>query len=377
LTSEPARNAVYLGSLDSTERKQVLAVSSRAVYSAPGYLLFAQSGQLMAQPFDVRRGQTTRDGFPVLDQIPLNTNTGGVPLSVSDNGILAFRESFGGLATQLIWYDRNGKALGTINAPGSNAQPTLSPDGQRLAVSRSESGEPDIWLIDLLRGTHSRFTFEDGDSPVCVPDGTMIAFRKPSQGMYQKPASGAGNEELLVAGNLYPGDWSNDGRFITSRRDNNGLDVWALPTFGDRKPFPVLETRFNENVARLSPDGRWIAYTSDESGRSRLYVQSFPPSGGKWQISLGGATFSAWRRDGKEIIFNTPDRKIMAVDVKVGETFEAGVPHVLFEIPAAVIGGGNRFLVTPDGQRFLFPLPASETGDPPITVLTNWTSTIK
>ena len=242
----------------------------------------------MAEPFDVRCGETTGDAFPVVDQIAQDAAIGAVASSVSGNGILAFREGSSGGSAQLTWFDRDGKQLGIISAPGINQNPTLSPDGQRLAVARN-----DIWLIDLLRGTDSRFTFEGGGAFAWSPDGKMIAFsatRKGQPGIYQKAASGAGNEELLIAGTIpwFVGDWSSDGRFIIFRKDNNDLDIWALPTFGDRKPFPVLQTKFNENDDRLSPDGRWIACNSDESGRREIYVQNFPPSGGKWQVSVQG-----------------------------------------------------------------------------------------
>ena len=193
--------------------------------------------------------------------------------------------------------------------------------------------------------------------------------------IYQKAAGGTGNEELLVETTQAPMDWSSDGRFIIYRREDFSSDVWALPTFGDRKPFPVLQSKFREDWARLSPDGHWIAYNCDESGRPEIYVQNFPPSGGKWQVSVQGALQPRWRRDGKEVIYNTSDLKIMAVDVNPGSTFEVGVPRMLFEIPNQTVN--IRCAMTPDGQRFLFPFPATETARPPITLLTNWTATIK
>ena len=373
-SAQRERSAVYLASLDAGEKKRILTVNSRVVYSAPGHLLFARSGTLMAQPFDLRRGETTGDAFPV-DQVAGSATLGTGAFSVSDEGALAFAEGGGGLTTRLTWFDRTGQQLSVIDGAGFSAYPWLSPDGQRLAVARS-SVDANIWLIDLLRPTHSPLTLQGGNTPVWSPDGKTVVFvatRNNKQGLYQKAADGTGNEELLVENAQAAMDWSSDGRFILFRRDNNGRDVWALDMGAERKASPVLEMKFNEDAARISPDGRWITYSSDESGRPQIYVQQFPPSEGKWAVSKEGAVFPRWRTDGRELLYQTLDNEIVAVEVKLESMFEPGARHVLFKIPGEVVNG--RWAATPDAQRFLFPLPGA--GGPPITVLTNWIATVK
>jgi Tol biopolymer transport system component len=195
-----------------------------------------------------------------------------------------------------------------------------------------------------------------------------------SPDLYVKPATGVGSEELLQKGVAGPTDWSPDGKYVLYRTP--AYDIWAIPMSGDRKPFPVLAEKFSENAAKFSPDGRWILYVSNETGRNEVYVQAFPPSGAKWQVSVNGSERAIWPRNGKEIIFASADGKIMAVDVKLGATFEAGIPHELFQIPG---GGfvGNRFASSADGQRFLIPLSPQSGDRPNLTTILNWTADIK
>jgi len=240
----------------------------------------------------------------------------------------------------------------------------------------------DIWLQELGRGVLSRFTFRPGInlSSVWSPDSSRLVFTFASTylwDIYQKPAGGNGQEELLLhAGiNGFPDDWSPDGKWIVYQEtgQKTANDLWLLPLNGDRKPVPYLQTPFDELNARFSPDGRWMAYQSNESGRFQIYLQTVPPSGAKYQISSSGGAVPQWRRDGKELFYVAADQKLMAVPVKLGTTVEAGTPQPLFPVFPV---GASFFSYVPmrDGQRFLVNVPAGGEAAvaPPITVVTNW-----
>ena len=236
-----------------------------------------------------------------------------------------------------------------------------------------------IWLIDLLRGTTSRFTFNAAihQFPVFSPDGQQVLFvsnRSGSNDLYIKAANGVGDETLLLKKADGVSDWSADAKAVLYAVLSPFFQVWALPMTSDKKPFPLVNQKFQSIRAKFSPDGRWFAYASSESGRNEIYVQTFPPTGGKSQLSVNGGEYVYWRRDGKELIFGTADRKIMAVDVKLGTSFEPGVPRQLFEIPQTM--AGVRFAISSDAQRFLIPL-FSETNRPTLTTVLNWTADIK
>jgi len=282
-------------------------------------------------------------------------------------------------------FDRAGKPLSTIGQPGEYFNISLSPDEKRVAVaiSSAQSGARDVWLIDIARGTPTQFTFDPAEDfvPVWSPDGSRIVFVSDREGngnLYQKSASGAGNEELLLKTNerKWSGDWSRDGRFLiyTSLNENTKHDLWILPMTGEKKPFPFLQTRSNEDHGRFSPDGHFIAYSSDESGRYEVYVQTFPVSGGKWLVSRDGGAQPHWRGDGKEIFFIAPDRKMMAADVKLeGSTCQAGIPKALFQTQIiSYPNPRNGYEVSADGQRFVIITPLQENTSTPITVVANW-----
>jgi Tol biopolymer transport system component len=278
---------------------------------------------------------------------------------------------------------------GTLGPPNAVSWGAISPDGRTVAVDRGDVGASDIWLHDLARGTASRFTFGPGVNayPVWSPDGGHIGFLSNRDGVrhpFQKATSGTGQDEILskpVGEPPHPtrvDDWSRDGRYMildTGGDPKTKYDVWVLPTFGDRKPFPYLQTEFAEMYARLSPDGHWLAYTSDESKRNEIYVQSFPAPGGKWQVSTNGGERSVWSRDGKELYFVSPDGKMMAAEVKSGSKFEAGVPKPLFDVrfPSGI---NPWFDVGKDG-RFLIPIQAEQTANAPMTVVVNWQAGLK
>jgi serine/threonine protein kinase/Tol biopolymer transport system component len=383
---------IYVGSLDSKETKLLLNTDVSAEYAPPGYLLFLRERTLMAQSFDADRLELRGEPFPVAERVDrLGVGVRYALFSVSQTGVLAY-QSGSSSNTQLTWFDREGKQLGTVGPTAGYNVPWLSPDEKRVAVVRPEPrGEnSDIWLIELSRGTLTRFTFDPaGDfNPVWSPDGSRIAFSSDRDGimnLYQRAASGAGNDEALLKSDhtKIPNDWSADGRFILYQDLNpeTNFDLWVLPLQGDQKPFPFLQTDAAERQGRFSPDGRWIAYASNESGTWQVYAQSFPASGGKWQISTNGGAQPQWRGDGKELFYLSPDRKLMAVDVKGdGRTLDAGVPKELFELRLQTVGlpgPRNFYVAAEDGKRFLVNSAAEERISTPMTVVLNWTADLK
>ena len=381
---------VFVGALDSKERKFLLNADSSATYAPPGFLLFLRERTLMAQPFDANKLQVAGEPFPIAEQVGSNSVTGRAFFSVSETGVIAFL-STGAANTQLGWFDRGGKQLALVGMSAVDTGLRLSPDEKRLAVVRfdPQAGSPDIWLVDLARNTPSRFTFDPATetTPVWSPDGSRIAFASNRDGvsnLYQKLSSGAGNDEALLksAEPTLPHDWSPDGRFILYGvlSPNTSVDLRLLPLSGDQKPTLFIQTEFAESQGRFSPDGRWVAYISNESGQYQVYVQSFPSSGGKWQVSTSGGAQPQWRRDGKELFYLTPDRKLMAVEVNgTGPTFVPGVPKPLFDAHVSSVfpGNANYYAVTGDGQRFLVNTLVGESAPVPFTVVMNWTAGLK
>jgi len=384
---------VYVGSLDSPpdsrQARRLIGSDSLAVYTRPGHLLFARDRALMAQAFDAEQARLSGEPFPLAEKLAGSIYVGFAAISASDTGVLAYRTG-AGLRTQLTWFDRSGKPLGTAAPPGEDFHFALSPDERRAAAARrsADQSATDIWLADLSRASFSRFTLEPAIdwAPVWSPDGRRIVFASDREGpynLYWKDSSGAGNEELLLKTGeiVYSCDWSRDGRFIAyeARNPKTGADLWVLPLGGDRKPVPFLRTSFWESRAQFSPDGRWIAYMSDESGRNEVYVQSFAgiggagvsESGGKWPVSTEGGAEPKWRRDGKELFYLAADQKLMAVEVRAAAGFQSGVPRALFETRLAGVVLGSNYAVAADGKRFLINNPVEAPGQAVVTVVIN------
>jgi Tol biopolymer transport system component len=377
---KPEDNMYRLGSLGSKESKPVAPAQTLITYAPPGYLLFVRDKTLVAQRFDLKSLKTVGEPAPVAEKIGTDA-VGLARFSVSRNGVLAYRSGDSG--NRLLWLDRSGKELETASGTAENGNPALSRQGDRLAfqVADPRSGKLDVWVRDLVRGVSSRFTFSAGSNfcPLWSPDGSRIVFTSETEGsssLVEKPASGQGEEKILLKsdeGRVIASDWSRDGKYIAySLRGKGGWDILVLPTSGDGKPIPVLRTPFNELWPSFSPDGRFIVYQSNESGRAEVYVQTFPNATGKWQVSTAGGFDASWRADGKEIFYRAPDQKLMAVDVQAGDTFQAGIPRPLF--PARVPAGAarNRYVAAGDGQRFLFVAPLGRESMTPTTVVLNW-----
>lgn len=389
LASSPQRESagIYVSSLDKHEPKRLVSTDASAEYAPPGYLFFLRERTLMAQGFDADKLALRGEPFSVAEQVDrLGGGARFALFSVSQTGVLTYRTGFSD-SSQLTWFDREGKPLETVGPTGGYNSPWLSPDEKRVAFGRQEpeGGGFDIWLLEIARGNLNRFTFDPAidQSPIWSPDGSRIVFSSDREGvlnLYQKAASGAGNDEALLKSDYpkNPNDWSADGRFILYQ---TGTDLWILPLSGEQKPFPFLQTEFTEGWARFSPDGKWIAYNSNESGTWQVYVQSFPASGGKWMISTDGGAQPQWRRDGKELFYISSNRKLMAVDVTGnGSTFEAGVPKPLFDLrlqTPALPGPRNYYIAAADGKRFLVTSVSEERVTTPTTVVMNWTADLK
>jgi serine/threonine-protein kinase len=350
--------------LESGARKAVQPGASVGRYLDSGHLVYVNDGTLFAAPFDLDRMEVTSAPAPVVSGI---SETGGAHFDVSRSGTLVYLEGQGGAAKyEMVAVDRRGLASPLVADRQSFVEPHFSPDGRRLAVEILTGSASDSWVYDLDRGTGTRLTFAEGlDSvPVWSPDGKWIAYGSDGKGrvgLYRKRADGSGDEELLLESTTspVPSSWSPDGRFLlySDVVSNTGNDIWLLPLEGDRKPQPFLATEFAEAEAAFSPDGRWVAYQSEESGRIEVYVRPFPAGGGKWQISVNGGTHPRWQADGKRLYFRN-ENQVMTVEVDAaGDALRIGAPAVLFEGPylQAAIGGVvyADYDVAPDGERFV------------------------
>jgi Tol biopolymer transport system component len=376
-----------LGSLDSKEAKLIFHNHSNAIFVS-GHILFLRQNTLMAQPFDPKRLEFTGDALPVAEQVEdVIPRVQGI-FSASENGILVYSEGGAAGSRQLVWFDRSGKQVGAVPGADTYSDPHISPDGKILAFSLESPGT-DIWLYDIARGLKTRLTFGSGSStgnlsPIWSPDARHIAYssiRSGGFGIYRKAADGSGGDELLVepgSEQKYPLDWSPDGKAILYVKwSTSGPDMWVLPLQGDHKPYLFNQPRQTQGLsiqttARFSPDGKWLAYSSSESGRFEVYVTPFPGPGGKWQVSTEGGWFPQWGRNGRELFYVSPDSKLMSAEVKAnGSTLEVGAVRSLFETrPYFGLYTANLFDVTKDSQRFIVNYePQSNSA---FTLVVNW-----
>jgi Tol biopolymer transport system component len=385
----PEVRGVYVGQLDAAlDARRLLDSDTSALFAASGQLLFVRQGTLYAQGFDPIRLALTAGPFPVAERVA--SQVGVAALSVSASGPIIYRTgSTAEQQGQWVWFDRSGRKVGRASdamADGAAGNaPSMSLDGRSVALQASANGNPDIWTLETGRGVFSRLTFDAADDvmPMWSPDGGRIVFssnRTGVQQLYQKSVTGAGAEGLLIstAQHVFANDWSLDGRFLLyqSANQRTGTDLWALPMNGDGKPFAVVQTNFNEEQAQFSPDSKWIAYQSNETGRFEIYVQPFPGPGGKSLISTNGGGQVRWRRDGKELYYVALDGRLMAIPVRPTSSdhaVDAGTPVPLFATPmSGAPDERQQYVVSSDGQRFLMKTVTEAAGTSPITVILNW-----
>jgi len=388
---------ILVGSVDDAPVKLVgEQVTTNALY-AQGHLLFLREGTLMAQPFDPNRLVTTGEAVPLAEQVQsvLNSGTAGA-FSVSTSGLLAYRGGAAAAGEVPTWFDRNGKSGSTIGDPADIRDFAFSPDRKSGAAAIRDRGNVDVWTYDITRGLRTRLTFDGGASPVWSPDGRTIAFtsnRKGHLDLYRKSADGAGADELLYADDQdkTPTSWSPDGKILLYHTNTlkTGYDIWALPLTPERpgaplRAAPLLQTPFGEASAQFSPDGRWIAYASNESQRIELYIMAFPvPAtgpGARRQISTAGVGPGPvrWRSDGREVFYVGPDGTFMAAEVTTrGNTIDVGAVRPLFRFGSAPVGPGFQYDVSSDGQRFLVAVVPEQKSSQPLTLIANWPAALK
>ncbi len=376
-------DSLLVGELGDFETRVLGPANSLMDYSDPGYILWVDSSALLARRFDSKALRFEGDSFPVTTQLAVGS-VGLANFSVSRNGVLAYRPGETQKQT-LVWVDRTGRQLQTIGPPGDYLQPAMNPDETRIVVDGRTGNAvgADLWILDAVRGTTSRFTYGSGSESAGIwsPDGTRIVYRASGPGgatVLSRDALGTTEPVPVVPDSVsgVPTDWSADGRTLLLQRQSpgSGWDVWAWDLEGKEDPVPVAATRFVEAQGRFSPDGRWVAYTSNESGNLEIYVRSYPGVGGKWQISTGGGSEPFWRGDGKELYYLSLDQTLMSVSVDTGSGFRAGRPQALFRAPVSSnYATRNRYQPAADGERFLL-LMRARAGLEPVTLVLNWTA---
>ncbi len=383
------QSALYLASLDGKENRMLLRSYAGAIY-ASGYLLYLRDSTLMAQPLDLSKLSFTGEPIQVADKVLFDSGVWRGVFSASENGVLAYQVGGSVMDFQLAWFDRAGKRLGRLGDKGAYFAPRLSHDGKRLAVMMGDPSA-DAWIYEIDRGARTRVTFGAvvNSEPIWSPDDRHIAFMSAQQNrsiLYKKRADGAGSETVVQESNdpndlLAPTDWSPDGQFLLVDTGREGItQLGVVPLAGGQKGFNFMPSPFFKYGGQFSPDGRWVAYTSRESGEDEVYVAPFPGASGKWQVSTNGGRLARWRRDGKELFFLSADNALMAAEVSgQGSSFQVRNVRPLFRtnLAAALRVSMGNYDVSADGKRFLITQTAEQANPSPVTLVVNWTAELK
>ena len=384
-------DAIFIGTLDSPEKKFVTKATGNPQYAAPGYLLFGREKTLYAQRFDAGRLALSGEAVPLLKDVTYFPRILRNAYAASDTGVLVAHRGADVSLSKLVWRDRQGKELGEIEKPDVYANLAIAPNGSAVAFDRTneENQNTDVWTYDLQRGSTKRLTFDaalDAD-PVWSPDGKRILFASSRQGLFQvyiKNADGGEDEKRLPLNgsdkaDQYPSSWSPDGKDILYERTTEATGLWAaeMPELNTRELLKGPQTTKN---GQFSPDGKWVAYTSNESGKWEVYVTSFPELRGKWQVSNNGGTQPRWRGDGKELFYLGADGRMTAVPVVAGEHFDSGAPVPLFPANARERVAGSELVtydVAKDGQRFLINTQMEKEETQPMMVILHWSADLE
>jgi len=379
-STSPETHGIYLSDLDGSEPKRLVTSGLSAAYVAPDRLLFVAEGALMATRFDWKGARLAGEPLPVISAVAGSSNFSSA-VSVSQTGLLAYASS--AATSELVWVDRTGRRVASLGAPAEYADFRLSPNGEQLAVAEvdAQSHHPDIRVLDLTRGTKLRLTSDAATdaTPIWSPDGKRIVFRSNPDGLhdlYQTAANGSGARTLFLKSPYakYPTDWLPDGRGIIYHtfQADTGSDIWLAAPDGSHAT-PLVQTAFDEMQGQVSPDGRWLGYTSLETGQAEVYIRSLVDTDTRWQVSAGGGVDPRWRGDQRELFYVSADSWLTVVSFANGAP---AAPARLFEVhlAPAVLPYMSNYNVAPDGERFLLKVPVHDVTSTPIHILTNWPS---
>jgi eukaryotic-like serine/threonine-protein kinase len=380
------KNTIFVGSLDSDEKHRVLTASSNAAYADPGYLLYWQDNSLTAQQFDTRSFTLSGPPRSITDDVQYFPPTDLALFAVSGKETLVLQTGKGVDKSQLDWYDRSGKRLGTVGPPGLYGNPAIAPDGRRVAFEQTDKDgrHLDVWVRDLASDAVVRITFRKGlnEHPVWGPGGKQLEFCSNEDiawGLNQKNADGSGAEQEVLApttGRVTFWDWSRDGKYRLVGKDEELFYI-----SGDTQELkPLIPGKSATHNAQFSPDGHWIAYSSNETGAWEVYISPFPSVSSKWLVSRGGGVEPRWRRDGKELYYLSAEYNVMAVAIKTGDRFESGTPLMLFQPrlrqPISAMDVVS-YDVSADGQKFLVNTKVDTPSAAPLSFILNWASELE
>jgi eukaryotic-like serine/threonine-protein kinase len=375
-------DAIFVGSLGSNEKRFVVETAANADYVAPGYLLYYRNRTLLAQHFDLGRFAVTGEPTVLLADLQYQPQVKRAVFGSSDHRLLVAQTGSAVALSQLVWFDRKGKELAVVGKPDIYGNISLAPNGKFVAVDRTDMANQlqDVWTYEVQHGSTKRLTFGSFANvlPTWSPDSSRIAvssMRLLGSELYMKNSDGSQEEKSILRTevNNFANDWSKDGKYLLY---NHNTDLWFV-TIPELKSSLFLKAPSVVRNGQFSPDGKWVAYASNESGKWEIYVTSFPDARGKWQVSSGGGEQPRWRGDGKELLYLSSDGKMMAVPVTTGANFDAGPPDALFQTtPRQPVSLNDQFVydVSPDRQQFLINTPVKKAENQPLSIVLNWTA---